>query len=75
MMIKKINIIKHGKKFLNLLIIKTDNLVHENIVLPDIDIYTDELIKIPSLTIVIMSLVEKKIFFYYFLDKNFGHLV
>ena len=63
MMIKKINIIKHGKKFLNLLIIKTDNLVHENIVLPDIDIYTDELIKIPSLTIVIMSLVEKKIFF------------
>ena len=34
--------------------------LHEKIVLPDIDIYTDELIKIPSVTIVIMSLVEKK---------------
>ena len=35
--------------------------LHEKIVLPDIDIYTDELIKISSVTIVIMSLVEKKI--------------
>ena len=35
--------------------------LHEKIVLPDIGIYTDELIKISSATIVIMSLVEKKI--------------
>ena len=34
--------------------------LHEKIVLPDTDIYTDKLIKITSLTIVIMSLVEKK---------------
>ena len=34
--------------------------LHEKIVLPDTDIYTDKLIKITSLTIVMMSLVEKK---------------
>ena len=34
--------------------------LHEKIVLPDIDIYTDKLIKISSVTIVVMSLVEKK---------------
>ena len=37
--------------------------LHEKIVLPHIDIYTDESIKISSVTIVIMSLVEKKFFF------------
>ena len=38
--------------------------LHEKIVLSDIDLYTDELIKIPSVTIVIMSLVEKENKFY-----------
>ena len=33
--------------------------LHEKIELSDIDIYTDEIIKISSVTIVIMSLVEK----------------
>ena len=37
--------------------------LHEKIVLPHIDIYTDESIKISSVTIVIMSLVEKNFFF------------
>ena len=38
--------------------------LHEKIVLPDIDIYTDELINISSVTIVIMALVEKENKFY-----------
>ena len=38
--------------------------LHEKIVLSDIDIYIDELIKIPSVTIVNMSLVEKENKFY-----------
>ena len=33
--------------------------LHEKIVLSDIDIYTDEIIKISSVTIAIKSLVEK----------------
>ena len=33
--------------------------LHEKIVLSDIDIYTDEIIKMPSVTIVIKSLVEE----------------
>ena len=44
--------------------------LHEKIVLPDIDIYTDELIKISSVTIVIMSLVEKNNKFYLELALN-----
>ena len=44
--------------------------LHEKIVLPDIDIYTDELIKISSVTIVIMSLVEKENKFYLGLALN-----
>ena len=44
--------------------------LHEKIVLPDIDIYTDELIKISSVTIVIMSLVEKENKFYLELALN-----
>ena len=44
--------------------------LHEKIVLPDIDIYTDKLIKIPSVTIVIMSLVEKNNKFYLELALN-----
>ena len=44
--------------------------LHEKIVLPDIGIYTDELIKISSVTIVIMSLVEKENKFYLELALN-----
>ena len=44
--------------------------LHEKIVLSDSDIYTDELIKISSVTIVIMSLVEKDNKFYLELALN-----
>ena len=44
--------------------------LHEKIVLPDIDIYTDGLIKISSVTVVIMSLVEKDNKFYLELALN-----
>ena len=44
--------------------------LHEKIVLSDIDIYTDEIIKIFSVTIVIMSLVEKDNKFYLELALN-----
>ena len=44
--------------------------LHEKFVLPDIDIYTVELIKILSVTIVIMSLVEKGNKFYLELVLN-----
>ena len=44
--------------------------LHEKIVLPDIDIYTDKLIKISSVTVVIMSLVEKENKFYLELALN-----
>ena len=44
--------------------------LHEKIVSPDIDIYTDKLIKISSVTIVIMSLVEKENKFYLELALN-----
>ena len=37
--------------------------LHEKIVLSDIDIYTDEIIKISSVTIIIKSLIEKIINF------------
>ena len=45
--------------------------LHEKIVLSDSDIYTDEIIKISSVTIVIMSLVEKNNTFY--LELAFNH--
>ena len=60
MLIKKINIIKYGKKFL--IIVDNGNgelKLHEKIVLSDSDIPTDEIIKISSATIVIKSLTEK----------------
>ena len=38
--------------------------LHEKIVLSDIDIYTDEIIKISSVTIIIKSLIEKNNKFY-----------
>ena len=44
--------------------------LHEKIVLSDIDLYTDELIRISSVTIVIMSLVEKDNKFYLELALN-----
>ena len=64
MMIKKINIIKYGKKFLKLLIGNGELKLHEKIVLSDSDIPTDEIIKISSVTIVIKSLIEKNNKFY-----------
>ena len=44
--------------------------LHEIIVLSDIDIYTDEIIKISSVTIVIKSLIEKDNKFYLELALN-----
>ena len=47
--------------------------LHEKIVLPDSDIPTDEIIKIPSVTIVIKSLLEKDISKFY-LELASNHL-
>ena len=44
--------------------------LHEKIVLSDIDIYTYEIIKISSVTIVIKSLIEKNNKFYLELALN-----
>ena len=44
--------------------------LHEKIVLSDIDIYTDKIIKISSVTIVIKSLIEKDNKFYLELALN-----
>ena len=44
--------------------------LHEKIVLSDIDVYTDEIIKISSVTIVIKSLIEKDNKFYLELALN-----
>ena len=64
MIIKKINIIKYGKKFLKLLMMETENLkIHEKIGLFYSDMITDKTIKIPSITIVIKSLIEKNRFY------------
>ena len=46
--------------------------LHEKIVLSDSDIYTDKIIKISSVTIVIMSLVEKDNKLYLELALNHG---
>ena len=46
--------------------------LHEKIVLSDSDIPTDKIIKIPSVTIVIKSLLEKKKAFY--LELSLNHL-
>ena len=70
MMIKKINIIKYGKKFLKLLIENGELKLHEKIVLSDSDIPTDEIIKISSVTIVIKSFIEKNSKFYLELALN-----
>ena len=64
MIIKKINIIKYGKKFLKLLMMETENLkIHEKIGLFYSNMITDKTIKIPSITIVIKSLIEKNRFY------------
>ena len=44
--------------------------LHEKIVLSDSDIYTDEIIKVSSVTVVIMSLVEEDNKFYLELALN-----
>ena len=44
--------------------------IHEKIRLFDSDILTDKIIKIPSITIVIKSLIEKDIKFYLELSLN-----
>ena len=44
--------------------------LHEKIALSDIDIYTDEIIKISSVTIVIKSLIEENNKFYLELALN-----
>ena len=60
-----------SKEILKIVDFKNGELnLHEKIVLSDIDIYTDELIKISSVTIVIMSLVEKDNKFYLELALN-----
>ena len=46
--------------------------LHEKIVLSDSDIPTDKIIKIPSITIVIKSLLEKNNKFY--LELSLNHL-
>ena len=46
--------------------------IHEKIVLSDSDIPTDKIIKIPSVTIVIKSLLEKNNKFY--LELSLNHL-
>ena len=46
--------------------------LHEKIVLSDSDILTDKVIKIPSVTIVIKSLLEKNNKFY--LELSLNHL-
>ena len=56
------NIVDNGNGELNL---------HEKIVLSDSDIPTDEIIKIPSATIVIKSLLEKDNKFY--LEPSLNH--
>ena len=46
--------------------------LHEKVVLSDSDILTEEIIKIPSVTIVINSLIEKNNKFY--LELSLNHL-
>ena len=71
MMIKKNKYHQVWKEIFKLVDNKNGELnLHEKIVLSDIDIYADELIKISSVTIVIMSLVEKDNKFYLELALN-----
>ena len=71
MMIKKINIIKYGKKFLKLVNNGNGELkIHEKIGLFDSDMITDKIIKIHSITIVIKSLIEKNNKFHLELELN-----
>ena len=65
MMIKKININIIWKEIFKIVDNGNGELnLHEKIVFSDSDIYTDEIIKISSVTIVIKSLVEKDDKFY-----------
>ena len=64
---KEIFKIVHPKEFRN-----EELKIHEKIVLFDNDIPTDKIIKLPSVTIVIKSLLEKNIKFY--LELSLNHL-
>ena len=64
---KEIFKIVHPKEFRN-----EELKIHEKIVLFDSDIPTDKIIKLPSVTIVIKSLLEKNIKFY--LELSLNHL-
>ena len=71
MMIKKINIVWNEI----FKIVNNGNgelKIHKKIVLSDSDIPTDKIIKIPSVTIVIKSLLEKNNKFY--LELSLNHL-
>ena len=64
-MIKKINMIKYGKKFLKMLI-----MLHEKIRLIDSNFPIEKIFKIHSITIVIKSLIKKDNKFYLELALN-----
>ena len=77
MMIKKINIIKYVKKFLCKEIARStfndengELKIHEKIRLFDSDMVTDKIIKMPSITSVIKSLIENDNKFYLELSLN-----
>ena len=74
-MIKKINIIKYGKKIFKIVRSAVNDgngelKIHKTIGLFDSDILTDKTIKIRSITIVIKSLIEKDNKFYLELSLN-----
>ena len=70
-MIKKINIIKYGKKFfLNVNDGNGELMLHEKIRLIDSNFPIEKIFKIHSITIVIKSLIEKDINFYLELALN-----
>ena len=72
MMIKQVNIIKYGKKIVRSAVNDENGelKIHEKIGLFDSDMITDKIIKIPSITIVIKSLIEKNNKFYIELALN-----
>ena len=72
MMIKQVNIIKYGKKILRSAVNDENRelKIHEKIGLFDSDMITDKIIKIPSITIVMKSLIEKNNKFYLELALN-----
>ena len=64
-MINEINIIKYGKTFFKIINNENGELkMHEKIRLFDSNLPVEKIIKIPSITIVIKSLIEKDNKFY-----------